>query len=57
MKEASPIVNAGSRMCQPITQANCRRERISGSSLIGSLCLYRDARITFFHLADDAGGG
>ena len=37
MKDASPIVNAGSRMCQPITQKNCRRERISGSSVIGSL--------------------
>ena len=27
-------MNAGSRMCQPITQKNCRRERISGSSVI-----------------------
>src|SRR5258708_31589375 len=36
MNEASPIVTAGSRMCQPITQTNCRRERISGSSIIGT---------------------
>src|ERR1700687_1993303 len=44
MKEASPMVNAGSRMCQPITQKNCRRERISGSSVIGALRqLYADA--------------
>jgi hypothetical protein len=31
MKEASPTVKAGSRMCQPITQAHCRRDRNSGS--------------------------
>src|SRR5581483_1753322 len=38
MYEAMPTVKAGSTMCQPMTQANCRRDRISGSSVIpGSL--------------------
>src|SRR5690348_10117972 len=29
--DARPTVNAGSRMCQPITQAHCMRDRMTGS--------------------------
>src|SRR5205823_8792285 len=31
MYDARPTVKAGIRMCQPMTQANCNRERITGS--------------------------
>src|SRR5947209_324111 len=31
MYEAHPTVNAGNRICHPITQAHCRRERNRGS--------------------------
>ena len=31
MYEARPTVKAGSRMCHAMTQANCRRDRNSGS--------------------------
>ena len=34
MNAAAPTVNAGSRMCQPITQANCNRDRKTGSKSI-----------------------
>src|SRR5579883_213366 len=34
MYEASPTVKAGSRMCQAITQAHCRRDSRTGSSAI-----------------------
>src|SRR3954447_11637868 len=34
MYAAAPTVNAGSRICQPITQANCRRDRNIGSKSI-----------------------
>src|SRR5262249_49856465 len=34
MKEASPTVKAGRRMCQPMTQANCKRDKMTGSKSI-----------------------
>src|SRR5262249_60738496 len=34
MNDAAPTVNAGNRMCQPITQANWTRERRTGSRSI-----------------------
>ena len=34
MKAARPTVKAGSRMCQPMTQANCNRDRKTGSRSI-----------------------
>ena len=37
MKAASPTVKAGSRMCQPMTQANCNRDRKTGSKSIANL--------------------
>src|SRR4051812_25063051 len=39
MKDASPTVNAGSRMCQAMTQTNCRRERRSASKSKDELLL------------------
>src|SRR5262249_40994752 len=35
MEDASPTVKAGSRMCQAITQAHCRRDNRTGSSVMG----------------------
>ena len=32
--DASPIVKAGSRMCQAITQAHCKRDSRTGSSVM-----------------------
>src|SRR5262249_15615021 len=34
MNDAAPTLNAGIRMCQAITQANCTRERRTGSRSI-----------------------
>jgi hypothetical protein len=34
--DGAPTVNAGNRMCQPITQANWIRERRSGSGVTGT---------------------
>ena len=35
IKEALPMVKAGNRMCHAMTQANCSRDKITGSNSIG----------------------
>src|ERR1700741_1566896 len=47
MKEARPTVKAGSRKCQPMTQANWIRDKKRGSKLIvPRLCLRTPRRLT-----------
>ena len=50
MNAAAPTVNAGSRMCQPITRANCNRDRKTGSNSIsvtpGGHCSVRIGAVT-----------
>ena len=37
MNAANPTVMAGNRMCQPMTQANCNRDRNTGSKSVTRL--------------------